>query len=72
MEMTFLVLPDQTWAPMGLAAAATLLVAAAALVGVLAPVVLRRAGAMMMVHALKTANDNEEGFASPRSRLRCV
>lgn len=68
MEMTFLVLPDQPWA----LAAATLLVAAAALVGAAAPFVLRRVGAALLVHALKTANDNEEGFASPRSRLRCV
>ena len=68
MEMTFLVLPDQLWA----LAAATLLVAAAALVGAAAPMVLRRVGAMLMAQALKTANDNEEGFASPRNRLRCV
>ena len=68
MDMKFLVLPDQMWA----LSAATLLVAAAALVGAVAPMVLRRLAAVMLVRALRSANDNEEGFASPRSRLRCI
>ncbi len=72
MDMKFLVLPDQMSAPIGQAAAATLLVAAAAVVGALAPMVLRRLAALMLARALRSANDNEEGFASPRSRLRCV
>ena len=63
-----MVLPDQSWA----LAAATLLVAAAALVGAVAPSVLRRVGAVMLVRALRIANDNDEGYASPRARLRCV
>jgi len=68
MDMNFLVLPDHLWASV----VATLLVATAGLIGALAPMVLRRLGAVMLVRALKSANDNEEGFASPRSRLRCV
>jgi hypothetical protein len=68
MDMKFLVLPDQMWA----IAVATLLVATAGLVGALAPMVLRRLAALMLARALRSANDNEEGFASPRSRLRCV
>ena len=63
-----MVLPDQMWA----LAVATLLVAAAALMGVAAPSVLRRVRAVMRVRALRTANDNEEGYASPRARLRCI
>lgn len=67
MDNEFMVLPDLVWA----LAAATLLVAAAALT--LAPVLFHRVGALMLVRALRTANDNEEGYyASPRSRLRCV
>lgn len=69
MDMQFVVLPDQTIGP---AAAATLLVAAAALMGAVAPMVLRRLATLVFQRALRSANDNEEGFASPRTRLRCV
>jgi hypothetical protein len=68
MDMNFLVLPDQSAGPFWAVAAATLLVAAAALAGALTPVILKRLAAALP----QPANDNEEGYASPRSRLRGV
>lgn len=66
MDMMHLVLPDQS-GQFGYAVA-TLLVAAAALSGAVAPMIAR-----WFVQRLPSpANDNDEGFASPRPRLRQV